>query len=140
MLQILIRSLRPPTDLPAAGRTLAEWGALPPVDFEELLRFRVEAAMSQQAAHLDELLQRHHGQPDFWADDVRRVLAVLRDALARKEYVVPTDLNACFGMEVARERFQRLVLQYGRLMQMWPDVVVAATELRARGVRPAVRT
>ena len=67
------------------------------------------------------------------------MLAVFREALPRKEYVIPTDLNACFGPEAARERFRRLVLQFARLLQAWPDIVEAARDLRAQGVRLAVR-
>ncbi len=138
VIQALLRSLPCPADLPTLGRTLAEWGALPSADFQELLRLRLGGPRGRLAAHLTALLQRHRGRPDYWADDVRRVLAGLREAAARKDDAIPTDLNACFGGEAA-ERFRRLVRRFGELLQWWPAVVEAARELRRRGVRPAVR-
>ncbi|HVS39390.1 MAG TPA: hypothetical protein VMS17_27785 [Gemmataceae bacterium] len=41
----LIRSIAAPTGQTAVGRALAEWGALPAADFDELLRIRVGTAM-----------------------------------------------------------------------------------------------
>ena len=137
--EVLVRSLPAPAGLPVVGRTLAEWAAWSLNDFEEWLRLCVWPAMSRQVGRLADQLQRFGGQPDYWADDVRRVLAVFREALPRKEYVIPTDLNACFGPEAAREHFRRLVLQFARLLQAWPDIVEAARDLRAQGVRLAVR-
>jgi len=139
VLQLLVRSLLPGTGgdaaagLRAAGRALAETAALPPADFAERVRFAVWQQMSRQAVLWSWQLRQFGGQPAFWAEDVRRLLAVLRDGLADARCADPVDLgpDAAAGL-------RRLALALGRLLLSWPDMVEAARDLRRRGVRPAV--
>lgn len=124
-------------NLRALGRALAEWGSLARADFEEVVRLRVGRHLSRLARHLERQLQAFGGEPDFWANDVKHVLAVLREALPSRQYVVASDLREAFGSDEARGRLQGLVRRLGQLLHCWPDMVEAAQELRARGQRLA---
>jgi hypothetical protein len=143
-LQILIGALAPGlagTDaavrLRALGARLEEIGSTSPADFEAGLNALLRRQMSALAARLEGLLAEHGGQPPYWAEDVRGLLAALREALPRPDWVAPTDLRAS-GVEPARELFRRLVRQFGELLRVWPDLVEAARDLRAGGTRPAL--
>src|SRR5262249_36014094 len=130
LVQVLVRPAAPAAagadarqNLRALGATLAEWGCLPPAGFEGVVRLRVWGQMSRQASHLAGQLRQYGAQPAFWADDVRRLLAVWRELLPGKDYVLPWDLAERFGAGAARELLQRLVLRLGQLLQCWPDMV-----------------
>jgi hypothetical protein len=144
IIQALVRSVAPGPDrsdgnrnLRALGRSLAEWGAAAPDNIEELVRVLLWNHLSRQACLWEGLLRKYGGQPAFWADDVRQLLAVLREALPGKDFTSPPDLAEAFGADAACARLQRLVRRFGELLQVWPDMVEAARDLRARGLRLA---
>jgi hypothetical protein len=123
--------------LRALGIALEELGSAPLGEFEEHVRLHVWNALSRPAGQLEAHLKHFGGQPGYWADDVRRALAGLREGLAGPEYARPWDLADAFGAERARELLPRLIRRYGRLLRAWPALVEAARRLRDRGVRPA---
>ncbi len=143
IMQALVQALAPgradgAKGLQALGQSLAEWGAAPRADFEEFVRLQLWGQRGRQALLLDAQLRQTGGRPEYWAEDARRLLAMLRAALPAEDYVVPYDLADAFGADAARPRMQRLAHQFGELLSLWPEVVGAARELRKRGRRPAV--
>jgi hypothetical protein len=146
MFQALVGSFAPGPDranpaknLRMLGQAFCEWGSAAPADFEEWLRLNLWNQVSRQVVQLETQLKSFAGQPAFWANDVTRVLAVWRQALASADYTVPRDLGDAFGVGEARTLFQRLVKKFGQLLQAWPDMMEAARDLHSRGVRLAVR-
>jgi hypothetical protein len=144
ILQALVGSFAPgpnPVDarksLLALGRALEDWGAARPTDFEELARLALWNQTSRKVVQLENQLRAAQGQPAFWAQDVRRLLALWRQALPEREYLAPSDLVRAFGND-AFACLQRLVRRFGRLLQVWPDMVAAAKDLRAGGRQLAV--
>jgi hypothetical protein len=144
-LQVLIGALAPGLAGPDAGQRLRALGArledlgsAAPADFEAGMNALLRAQMSGLAARLEGLLGEYGGQPPFWAEDVGRLLAALREALPQPDWAAPTDLRAAFSAGRARELFRCLVRQFGELLRVWPDLVEAARDLRAYGNRPAV--
>jgi hypothetical protein len=145
LLQVLIGGLaprpagsEPGRNLTALGRTLADLAAAAPASFEEAARLHLWQAFGGWSARLEARLRVFGGQPLYWARDVQRVLGICRAALIDPNFAVPWDLYQTFGADPARERTQRLVGEFGQLLQMWPVLVEGAQALRARGVRPAV--
>lgn len=143
LFQVLIGALAPLPDggepqrnLAVLGRALADLAASTPASFEEVVPLHLWQAIGGWAARLEARLRAYGGQPAYWADDVRRVLANLGAALTDPEVAVPWDLGRAFGGD-ARAVTQGLVGRFGRLLQAWPDLVEGAQRLRARGVRPA---
>jgi hypothetical protein len=144
MIQALLRSITLRPDLSNVAQNLRELGkavtaigCLPMSDFEEFLRLQVWDQMSKQASQFAGQLQQFGGQPDFWANDVHHLLAMMREELAKDRYAIPWDLSGGSDDRSAAELFRRLVLRFGQLLQVWPDMVEAARDLRAHGVRPA---
>jgi hypothetical protein len=145
ILQALVQAFAPGSDpgagrnnLLALGQSLAEWSRAPRARFEELTRTLLWSHLSRFASQLEGQLRQSGGQPPFWADDVRQVLAVLRASLPRKDFGVPEDLGRAFGFGQAVERLQRLVGQFGLLLSSWPAMVEASRDLRRDGLRLAV--
>ncbi len=129
---------RTPADsLRAVGRTLAGWGALPLAEFEELVKLHAGGQRARLAARLEGQLQRHDGQPGYWADDVRRVLGAMQEGLLDERFTVPVDLEQALGYDSARQAMPRLLRRLGALLLAWPDLVEAARALRRRGERLA---
>jgi hypothetical protein len=143
--QLLIGALAP--SLPASGAaprlralgaSLVQLGAAPAADFAAGMNALLRAQMGAFAARLEGLLAEYGGRPAYWACDVRGLLAALREALPRSDWAAPADLRAAFGPERAPDLFRGLVRQFGELLRVWPDLVEAARDLRAGGVRLAV--
>jgi hypothetical protein len=142
----LIRGLAPgPTkrearsSLHALGTALTDVGSITPAVFDEIARLHLWNQMSKQALHWENQLRRFGGQPAFWADDVKNLLTAMREDLPSPDYAVPSDLVDAFGLDQARSLLQRLVRKLGLLLQTWPDMMVAAQDLRAKGIRLANR-
>jgi hypothetical protein len=127
----------PEQALRALGAALSNVAALAPADFEQQVRLHVCNARSRWLGQLEEQLRRLGGSPTWWAADVQQVMARLRDGLLQSERCLPGDLCAAVGPDRAGVILQELVGQFGRLLQVWPDVVAAARCLRQRGVRLA---
>jgi hypothetical protein len=145
ILQALVQAFAPGPNagagrknLVALGQSLEEWSRAPQARFEEFTRTLLWSHLSRFASQLDEQLRQYGGQPAFWAEDVRQVLAVLRESLPREDFGVPGDLARLFGSGQAAARFQRLVGQLGLLLCHWPDMLKASADLRRQGHRLAV--
>ena len=105
----------PDRNLHAVGAALADLGALPPAEFADIVRGQVTGHLSGLAAQLAGLLEKHRGEPAWWAADMRRVLTVLRGRLTQDDVAVPDDLVQAFGRDAAPAVFQRLAARFG-----WP--------------------
>jgi len=119
-------------NLRALGRHLI--GISSRKDFRERVRNEARRAQALQLLHLSDLLEAHDRTPAFWALDLERYRRNLEKALTRGE-------PAPFGRECrsaeAWTKFQRFALDYGWLLEAWPDIIRASTCLRERGIRLA---
>ncbi len=129
-------SLEPGKNMVALGRLFAEWGAAPIADFEEMLRLMLMQRASRQIAKLDYLMTKYAKEPSFWANDVDMCMSAMTRAITEKRYIIPSDLSESFGEEEARVLIQRLVRRFGQLLQVWPDLIEAANQLRISGWQP----
>lgn len=126
--------LDPDARLRALGRHLQQLAALPMPAFFELVQLHTRRQKALWREHLQHLLDQHHGQPLWWAADVRRHLERLRRSLLTPEFYVPLELRERLPLPRARARARELVGRYGRVLEAWPDLVAAT---RA-GPRPSV--
>ena len=157
--ELLVHCVRSSTPTPGAdpeerlralGAHLVSLGELPAVDFLAFVRARVVAQKTRYLEHLETLLREHGDAPAYWARDLRRHAATVRDALGTDAFFVPRDLvvsrkaagpesryyngPAERTLDQAQAIAQRLVRGYGALLRLWPDLASATRELRARGV------
>jgi hypothetical protein len=140
--QLLIGAFTPNYDREAVGAnlrglaaTLAGLGRVPRPEFEEVVRLHLWRQSSGIASRLETLLHKYGSQPGFWTADVRHVLATLERTLTDPSYPAPADLTAGAGEGLAV--VQRSLGWFGRLLEIWPDLVEAARDLRRQDVRPA---
>lgn len=119
------------------GGQLAELGASPEGEFDEVARAAVRREMDALVVHLEEQLAARGRLPDYWAGDAQRCVAVLREARARQDVHVPLDLLYGRAPEEARRLTRRLVEMFGRLLYWWPELFETARRLRAQGQRLA---
>jgi hypothetical protein len=107
------------------GRWLEATAAAPAADFEETVRKALWRSKSWLIDHLERLLERHSGEPKFWAEDVRRYVGVLSNRFAAPHSWVPRELQRGRTLSEARDLIQRIVRRYGALLAAWPDVWTA---------------
>lgn len=140
-----LASLRPPARqagpeghrLRALGERLEVLGVLPPPEFEaELLPLLLRLAATR-AEEIARCLAAHGEAPAYWAADLRRQLAALREGAAQPGYLVPADLRPGRRTKEARTLSQELVRRYGELLSAWPALFAAAAALRREGDRPS---
>jgi hypothetical protein len=130
-------TLPPAARLVRLGRFFQELAALALSDFESRLRgfqqFRTMAFITL----LESQLRLHDSAPGYWADDVKRMTALLWRATGSDEYIVPRDLRDGREADAARRLSQELIGRFGELLEAWPTIVDAARRLRAQGRRLA---
>jgi len=124
--------------LRAVGQHLIHLGDLPAAAFDEFVRFNLWHANCVHISSLEEQLVNYKGTPDYWADDVRRLIEVLRQSLTQVDLMAPQDLVIGRSVEEARRQAQHLVHQFGQLLYWWPEIVKSAKSLRAQGIRLGV--
>ena len=73
--------------------------------------------------------------PDYYQAYRRQHRQTVREAIVSPKYFVPRDLRDLGSEEEIRRVVQNLVHEQGRLLEHWPDIVQAARELRAKGIR-----
>jgi len=118
----------PAMRLRAFGRYLAALGAMPPADFDALVRYQIVAAVGRRIEALTRVVDQNSGQPERWAEDCAAVMTEGLRVLTEDALVV-ADIPGATPDERHR-RFQRLLYRFGRLIDAWPALLRAATDLR----------
>lgn len=121
------------------GRHLREFGAAPPDDFAAEMRLRVLQHESEKIGYLEHRLRTAEEAPDFWRADVEAYLEHTRAALTFDDFDIPFDLKKTEDAHEVGKLMRRLVFEFGRLLEAWPDLFEAAKNLRARGCNLAKR-
>ena len=128
------RGMAAGTGLRRLGLFLSDMGSMDLDDFEEVLRIQAWHAGSWQISQIERRLEDRERTPKFFAKYLHRYVDIVRESQLKREFIIPRDLWDIHGKEEARKLSKRLVHQFGELLQVWPDLVAAAKELRGRGV------
>lgn len=118
----------PAVRLRAFGQYLAALGAMPPADFDALVRYQIMAAVGRRMEVLTRAVDQNGGQPDRWAEDCAAAVTEGLRALTDDALVV-ADMPGATPDERHR-RFQRLLHRFGRVIDAWPALLRAAGDLR----------
>jgi hypothetical protein len=124
------------SNLMAAGNVFEEWGAVPRAEFEEMLKLQLARRAGKLISAMRDNLQTFSRKPGFWADDVDMCISAFEENIASNEYMAASDLRLLFSQEDAVQLLQRLVLRFGKLLKIWPDLRQAAFELKMQGWQP----
>ncbi len=117
------------------GRHLEWLGSLSLEDFEEYIRTAQQFRNFGFITALHGQLQKYESSPEYWANDVRRMIELMSQASSREDYVLPVDLRDGRAPDATRRLSQSLVRKFGALLQAWPAMFHAAVRLRANGTR-----
>jgi len=144
LLTILIRSFRPGArvldgaeGLRRLGLHIEQLARLPEAEFEEFLCLQIWQAASAQIAALEALLDERGAAPDYWANDLKTYIGLLRQSLNNRELALPLELLPGRSLSEARALRQRLALTFGQMFSWWPTIMETARGLRAQGDRLA---
>lgn len=117
------------------GSYLTDLGRIPATEFERYLRDLWISWCAAEASHIERCMRRDAVQgPPVWVSDLRRYFDAL---VARLEARPPITLRELAELPEADGRavLQAYLRAFGGLLQVWPDLVEGASELRARGRR-----
>jgi hypothetical protein len=123
--------------LTIVGRSLMRLASSTLEDFERIVqreRLRRETA---RASRLRLCLERHDGQPRYWADDVKRALAITLDVMGQARPPVPFDVPGAGSEAERRLSVMQIVRSFGELMCTWNDILEETRALGALGIRIA---
>ena len=118
----------PSIRLRAYGQYLIALSAMPPADFDAFIRQQIAAAVGRRIERLAQALNDHESQPEQWARDCEIVAAEGIRALTEDPLLV-ADIPGDSPEERSR-RFQRVLDRFGRVLDAWPTLMKAATDLR----------
>lgn len=118
----------PAVRLGAFGGYLIGLGAMPFGDFDAFIRYQIVARVGNRIEALTRAVDRYGGRPDAWAKDCVEVAAEGLRALTEDEIGVVDTLGET-PIERTRD-FQRLIGRFGRIIEAWPALLAAATDIR----------
>jgi hypothetical protein len=129
---------RPEDRMRAVGGRLRALADRPLEEFGRYVFERHRERLRGQVATLAGSLALHGRQPEAWARDVDEAVRRLRERVAADDDSWTfSDLAGARAGGEARRLGQRLVGEFGRLLEAWPDLFAAARRLQERGIRPA---
>ncbi len=114
--------------LAALGQYLIGLAAMKYGDFDAFVRYQIVAQVGRRIEGLTRAVDRYGGQPEGWAKDCVDVATEGLRGLTEDEIAVADTLG-----ETAMDRtryFQRLVGRFGRIIEAWPALLKAATDMR----------
>ncbi len=120
----------------ALGRHLRALAARPAADFQHAIRTCVLALEGEKLAWLAGELRDDEGSSECWRRDVEAYLEHKRAAFAEDDFDIPHDLHATRSPEENRNFMQRLIGEFGRLLEHWPAIFATAREMNWRGEQP----
>ena len=115
------------------GRNLSAFAARPPRDFLHAFRQIILQMEADKLTSLEARLRDERMAPDYWRRDLEAFIAHSRDALMHPDFDIPFELKSQRSDDENRVLMQRLLANYGALLEDWPEMVEGARELRERG-------
>jgi hypothetical protein len=115
-----------PTSSPSLagmGQFLQQLGEAPLLSFAQFVQQEALRRNQQFLQSMAQALDEYEYQPAYWAQDVQRYAATMRQAMAADEYIVPVDLRVSLAPREALAQGQKLVRLLGQWFQVWEDVV-----------------
>ena len=117
------------------GEQLMTVGALPFADFDRLVADGVVSVLGSQIQLWMELLTGSDLRPGYWVAEIERVVDGLARAIERPQDFLLDGFAAGWGPARRRRAAQQLVMRYGHLLSIWPDLVSESRRLKAGGAR-----
>jgi hypothetical protein len=119
----------PQEALAGIGRHFEEVARLPAREFRRICEVLIRKDTEEVIGRLEEFLKDEG--PSSWSKAIRTFLEQTRLATAKETYLYPSDLpEGPAGLSLA----QKLILDYGQLLQAWPDLLAGARHLRDTGL------
>ena len=123
------------TALRNIGRRLVEVAELPPNEFWQVATERATLLKAEQLRQMESAVKSGGSCPEYFASAVREHIQETCSNLSDPKYFVPYEFSSQLPPEDARTMAQVFILSFGRLLLAWPDVLDAARDLAARGIR-----
>jgi hypothetical protein len=117
--------------LRALGTGLRALGEMHPRDHRAAVRSLLLRAASVRATKIQMLLDTHSRGPSYWIADLRAQLSAIHDKITRKHNEIADDLTDGRTPEDAMKVGQRVLRNFGRLLEAWPAIVAAARTIRS---------
>ncbi len=123
--------------LSALARLYVDIGSMNAADFRGHIEALWVSESSRYINFLEYLLDVHHGQTDYWAEDVQSFIERLTDFTVQQSAAIPRELPESQSTEQKIETSRSVVRRFGQLLQWWPVIYDAAGKLREAGIRLA---
>ncbi|HLJ27933.1 MAG TPA: hypothetical protein VKY85_14580 [Candidatus Angelobacter sp.] len=123
-----------PDRLTRVGTHLVEGGAACLADFKVYLKEIAVRRIAAMTTACEYFLREFHSEPEFWALEIRQVMARLEQQLAGADLGLPADLpgGEC---NLQYSALQQFIRNFGELLRAWPDIVAGTKLLQNSGYR-----
>jgi hypothetical protein len=113
---------------------LVELGSMSLSDFEEHVRTGIWQILSGHIQQVEMQLDESDAS-DLWEEDIVAYTQNLRTAILDPDYIIPADFRHGRNLDDARRLSQHSIWKFGKLLEIWPQMVETAKNLRAKGRR-----
>jgi hypothetical protein len=122
------------------GRHLVEFGSAAIEEFENIIRQLIRIEGAQLIIACAKALNDCGGSPPAWANEVEQWMSALKASYLQKNSPMPLEFKNGRSPSDALKSMQKIVFQYGRLLQWWPAMISEIQRLRTRVSSPGDRT
>lgn len=130
---------RPKSDfriyLQQLGREMKEISALRDSDFYQVLFEAVRIVESGRLRHLEKIIMDFPDCPPAWIEQLQQMHQLCAGRLMDPDIHIPSEFRRMGDSDSAQKLTRELVRKAGMLFLAWPEIVEAAKELKARGIR-----
>jgi len=116
------------------GWHLEALGALPQAEFCAVMMPPVFTRLAAVIKQI-EAVSAEHNYREYWVKEVDVILERFVSSALDPDYLVPSDIDVA-SVPNRASHLREMIRTYGQLLSSWPELVVAAKELAAAGVRP----
>ncbi len=93
----------------------------------------IKKIIIQNNNSLKTLLIKYRSQPDYWENDIKKVIKCNDKFMSDNKQLYPIDLFEMGGVEAALFYIKKMIVRFGYLLNSWEDIFNAALKLREQG-------
>lgn len=130
----------PPDRLHSIGESIKRVGEQPIERFREYLFHLWLDTVKKRIGYMESLLQKHRGEPHYWAEDVERVMEAFETYTLERNTIIPADYENPSNLTheeyaaAAEDACREVIRMFGELLILWPDLLNLTVELKQSNI------
>ncbi len=123
-----------PFKLIMIGNYFKDISKLNKIDFFELIQNELIKHKCSFIKFLESLLIKYDSKPEFWAEDIFKIIKIIEKNFKNKDMYFPVELNNNDSIENKEKELKKTFNLFGELLISWPLIYLKAKEFNEQGI------